>query len=317
MSTNLVRPDAELLEIAAAFARAAQAPRTRSAYSGQWQRFCAFCAARDLPALPAAPETVCAWMAARAADDGVKVSTIALGLAAIDAAHRAYGHESRKKHWAVARTWEGIRRRLGTPQRRAAAVMPRELAMMTSVQPETAVGLRTRALLVIGFAGALRRSELVALDVSDVAFTEDGVVITIRRSKTDQEGQGVTVGLPFGSSPLTCPARTLKAWLAVSKLDAGALFRNFAPHCGPMGERLDAADVARIVKRAAKAAGLDPTNYSGHSLRAGLATAAARAGKSDRAIMAQGRWKTRTMVDRYVRDGRLLDSENAASGIGL
>jgi integrase len=256
-------------------------------------------------------------MASRVADDGVKVATIALGLAAIDAAHKAFGHHPCSKHPVVERTWKGIRRQRGAPQRRVAAIAPRELAKMSAVQPESLVGLRTRALLVIGFAGAFRRSELAALDVADVAFADDGVVITLPRSKTDQEGQGTKVGLPHGSSALTCPVRALRAWLAASKLQQGALFRSFAPHGGPMGQRLAAADVARIVKRAAKAAGLDPAHYSGHSLRAGLATAAARAGKSDRAIMAQGRWTTRTMVDRYVRDGRLLETENAASGIGL
>lgn len=247
----------------------------------------------------------------------MKVSTIALGLAAIDAAHRMRGHEARKKDPSVAKVWEGIRRRLGAPQRRAATITPRELAAMCEAQPESLVGLRTRALLVVGFAGAFRRSELVALDVADVTFTDDGVVIGVRRSKTDQQGNGTTVGLPFGSNPLTCPVRALRAWLTAAQLTDGPLFRAFARHGGRMEGRLADGDVARIVKRAANAAGLDPKRYSGHSLRAGLATAAARAGKSDRAIMAQGRWKTRATVDRYVRDGRLLDAENAASGIGL
>lgn len=313
----LARPLDQLLEIADAFAQLDRSPRTLRAYASQWRGFVAWCASVGVEPLPASPETVCAWMAARAADHGVKVATIAVGLTAIDSAHRACGLTSRKGHPTVARTWAGIRRQLGAAQRRAVAITPKQLAQMSAALPDTSLGIRDRALLVVGFAGAFRRSELAALDLEDCEFTDEGLRITVRSSKTDQEGVGVVVGLPYGSNPATCPVRTLRAWIARATLASGALFRAYAPHGGPMGKRLGGNDVARVVKRSAMRAGLDPAHMSGHSLRAGLATAASRAGKSDRAIMLQGRWKSRAMLDRYVRDGRLLDADNAAAGIGL
>ena len=187
---------------------------------------------------------------------------------------------------------------------------------MVEALPVDARGLRDRALLVVGLAGGFRRSELVALEVADLAFTDDGLVVTVRRSKTDQEGEGATVGLPYGGNPDTCPVRVLRAWLEAHGIESGPAFREVT-RAGVVTER-PASDraVDRAVKRAAKAAGLDVDRLSAHSLRAGLATSAARAGKADRAIMRQGRWKSRTMVDRYVREASLF-RENAATGIGL
>jgi integrase len=160
------------------------------------------------------------------------------------------------------------------------------------------------------------RSELVALDVAHARFMADGIELQIDRSKTDQEGAGELVGVPFGSDRATCPVRSLSAWLEEAGIDEGAIFRSITRHAR-IGARLTDRSVARIVKRTALAAGLDPAPYSGHSLRAGLATSAAKAGKRDRAIMKQGRWRSRAMVDRYVRDATLIDDDNAASGIGL
>jgi len=151
------------------------------------------------------------------------------------------------------------------------------------------------------------------VEVGDVAFEDDGLTITLRRSKTDQEGEGRKIGIPFGSSPQSCPVRTLRAWLEVGSITEGPLFR---PLKGSRAraERLSDKAVARLVKRAAEATGLDPTRVSGHSLRAGLATAAAKAGKSERSIMAQTGHRSAQMVRRYIRDGELF-SENAAAGL--
>lgn len=177
-------------------------------------------------------------------------------------------------------------------------------------------GARDRALLVVGFAGAFRRSELVGLNVEDLRFEPDGLVVTIRASKTDQERAGVDLGLPFGSDPATCPVRSVRAWLALAGVGEGPVFRSVSRH-GNVGGRLSGRDVARIIKRSVTRVGLDPAMFAGHSLRAGLATSAARAGKSDGAIARQGRWASHAMVHVYVRAGRLLDGDNAASGIGL
>lgn len=308
----------KLVDVAAdaeAFAAASRSPSTRRCYSRQWLAFVAWCREHGLAPLPAEPETLALYLTARARA-GLKVATLTQALAAIGAAHKLAGHASPQGAPAVQQVWEGIRRKLGTAQRRVAPVVVDSLRRMVGAQPKSLIGTRDRALLVIGFAGGFRRSELVALDAEHVTFSPDGLVVRVVRSKTDQEGAGESVGLPFGSSPATCPVRLLRAWLSASGIERGALFRSVRSG-GQLGERLGGVDVARRVKAAAVAAGLDPSTFSGHSLRAGLATSAAKAGKSDRAIMRQGRWTSRSTVDRYVRDAQLLDSDNAASGIGL
>jgi len=191
-----------------------------------------------------------------------------------------------------------------------------ELRRMLRALPATTRGVRDRALLLMGFAGAFRRSELVALDVADVRRTEEGLVVTIRRSKTDQEGQGRTIGIPYGSDPVTCPVRALGTWLAVSGVMDGALFRTVGNDDRVQEGRLSDRGVARAVQRGAQAAGLDPATYAGHSLRAGLATAAAKAGVSERAIMAQTGHKSLSILRKYIRDGSLWH-ENAAAKVGL
>ncbi len=299
---------------ARAFASEGRSPRTRDAYRYQWTTFTGWCAQHGLRALPAEPSTVAIWLTARSAE--VSVATMAQGLAALSEAHRMAGHTSPRSAPVVQEVWKGIKRTIGTKQRRVAPIVLDELRAMVGTLDESMGAVRNRALLVVGFAGAFRRSELVALEVRDVDYTSDGLVITIRRSKTDQEGAGVTVGLPYGSDPATCPVRTLRAWLEASGITDGALFRAVGRHGGVRGAMSGEA-VARIVKRVAAAAGLDASRYSGHSLRAGLATSAAKAGKSDRAIMQQGRWSSRSMLDIYVREARLLDGDNAAAGIGL
>lgn len=303
------------VEAARAFAAESRAPRTREAYRQQWQTFAAWCAERGVDALPAAPVTLAAYLADRAEVAGWKVASIGLALTAIGQAHKAAGHAPPSAHPHVAATWAGIRRSLGTAQRRAAPVVVDVLRELVEALPATPGGARDRALLVLGFAGAFRRSELVALDVADLAFSADGLVVTVRRSKTDQEGAGADVGIPYGGNPATCPVRAVRAWLDVAGIGEGRVFRAVDRH-GNVGAPLEGAEVARIVKRAAKRAGLDASRFSGHSLRAGLATTAAKHGKADREIMRQGRWKSRTMVDRYVREASLF-RDNAAAGIGL
>lgn len=183
-----------------------------------------------------------------------------------------------------------------------------------SIYPTRSLG-RDRALLLVGFAGAFRRSELVALTVADVRFAHEGLIVTLRRSKTDQEGQGTTRGITYGSNPATCPVRALQGWIADAQLTDGPLFRSMKyGKLQPGG--LDGRDVARLLKRAARGAGLDPTHFSGHSLRAGLATAAAAAGVSERAIMSQTGHKSLTVMRRYIREGSLF-RDNPSGQVGL
>ena len=176
--------------------------------------------------------------------------------------------------------------------------------------------LRDRALLLLGFAGGFRRSELVALDADDVTEMDDGLRVRIRRSKTDPEGQGREVGVPYGQHPESCPIRALRGWQTVAAVDSGPLFRAVDRHDQVHAARLSDRGVARVVQRAAQPAGLDPSRYAGHSLRAGLATAAAQGGAPERAIMAQTGHRSLTMVRRYIRSGSLF-TENAAAYVGL
>lgn len=319
------RPAAPLAQIglvveqARAYALKARSQRTRDEYASQWRAFAEWCSARALRALPCEPATLALYLTDRA-DGGLKVPSLNVAIAAIAAQHRAAGvapQDLPQRNPQVTEIWKGIRRSKGTAPRRVAPCVVDELRrMVEALDGSTLIGQRDRALLVVGFAGAFRRSELVALTRNHVEFTKDGLVVTIVHSKTDQESAGARVGLPYGSDPNTCPVRTLQTWLEAAGVETGPIFRSVDRH-KRVKAALSGRDVARIVQRTAARAGLDPRRYAGHSLRAGLATSAAKAGKTDRAIMTQGRWAGRAMVDRYVRDAKLLDSQNAAAGIGL
>jgi integrase len=245
-----------------------------------------------------------------------KASTLQRRLSAISQAHQAAGHPTPTRDIAVRVVFAGIRRAHGTAQTGKTPVLTADLRLMVAALPESRLGVRDRALLLLGFAGAFRRSELVGLDVTDVTVSRDGLVIRLRRSKTDQEGQGRTIGIPYGSRPMTCPVRALQDWLSYSGIKSGPLFRPLDRHGNMRATRFSDRGVARVVQRAALAAGLDPADFAGHSLRAGLATSAAAAGVSERAIMAQTGHKSLPMVRRYIRDGSLFN-ENAAAGVGL
>jgi len=244
----------------------------------------------------------------------LKVSYINRRLTSISQAHEAASLETPLHSPLVKTTMKGIRRTLGSaPSQKTAAVVD-NVQRMISTLPDTLIGTRDKALLLLGFAGALRRSELVALDVEDVTFEGRGMIITLRHSKTDQEGQGIKKGILYGHNPKTCPVTALKEWLEAAAIVHGPLFRYVDKGSHVYDEGLSAQTVALVVKRAAKTAGLDPKNYSGHSLRAGLATSAASAGVDERTIMKQTGHKSVTMVRKYIREGELFCT-NAAGAI--
>jgi site-specific recombinase XerD len=301
------------VEAARDYAAAAKAPNTLRAYRGAWEAFEAWAQERGVAPLPAPPAIVASYLAHRATE-GAKPASLALYLSAITEAHRAAGGDAKalRASAEVRAVMAGIRRTHGAAQRQAS---PATAEVLRAVVPGLGTdlgGLRDRALVTLGFAGAFRRSELVALDVADLVFSPRGVEVRVRRSKTDQAGEGRIAAIPFASGEV-CPVRALRAWLDAAQLTSGPVFRA-VDRWGKIGGRLDGRDVARIVKRTVQASGLDPQPFSGHSLRSGLATSAALAGKSDRAIMAQGRWKGRAMVDRYVRAADAW-KDNAATGI--
>lgn len=306
--------DVSLVERAKEYMSQAKADNTLRAYRADWREFSTWCLRNERTPLPASPETVVLYLTARA---GVcRTSTLQRRLSAISQAHKAAGYETPTTAQAVRSVWAGIRRTHGTAQSGKEPVQTAELRLMLAALPPNVKGIRDRALLLVGFAGAFRRAELVALDVADVEFNGDGLVVTLRRSKTDQEGTGRKVGIPYGSNPSTCPVRSLKAWLEASCITEGALFRPINRHMQLQSGRLSDKAVALVVKQAAEGAGLDPARYAGHSLRAGLATSAAAAGASERSIMAQTGHKSVNMVRRYIRDGSLF-RENAAAKVGL
>jgi site-specific recombinase XerD len=257
---------------ARAFLLASKAVNTLRAYRSDWNHFAAWCAAHDQPLLPAVPETVAYYLTALAGSH--KPATLVRRLTAISKAHQAAGHPSpaSTQHACVSEILKGIKRTVGTAQPGKEPLFTVEIRRMIDALPGNLQGARDRALLVIGFAGGFRRSELAALDVEDVSETGDGLVLALRRSKTDQEGQGAKVALPFGSHPETCPVRSFRAWITASEITAGPVFRGINNRGYLARIRLDSNSVARIVKRCARRAGLDPAPYAGHSLRAGFCT---------------------------------------------
>lgn len=313
-----IRPELQLAVLEATermheYADHAKAPATIKAYRSDWRHFTEWAEARGARPMPADPRVVGVYLADCALT--MKASTISRRLSSISQAHQAAGHPSPTTDHLVRSTWAGIRRTLGTAQKGKAPVLTADLRRMVEGLGDDLRGRRDRALLLVGFAGAFRRSELVGLDATDIVDNGDGLVVTLRRSKTDQEGEGRPVGIPYGGNPATCPVRALRAWLAAASIDDGPLFRPLPG--GRVGAgRLSDRTVARIVKARAGAVGIDPTSVAGHSLRSGLATSAAKAGASERAIMAQTGHKSVAMVRRYIRDGDLF-RENAAAQVGL
>ena len=213
-------------------------------------------------------------------------------------------------------TMKGIRRTKGTAPAQKAPALTDDIRAMVDVTDAGIIGARDRALILVGFAGAFRRSELVGLNVEDCTFGKDGLTIILHRSKTDQDGAGRKVGIPYGSNPETCPVRVLQTWIEQAGITSGPQFRSISRHGRVQSGRLSGVDVARVVKKLAERAGLDPAKYAGHSLRAGHATSAAIAGASERSIMEQTGHRSVQMVRRYIRDGSLF-RENSAGKLGL
>jgi site-specific recombinase XerD len=293
----------------------AKAANTIKAYRSDWNHFAAWCQGQGLDPLPAAPQTVALYLTALA-EAGRKASTLQRRLSSISQAHQMAGHDSPTRDIQVRTVWAGIRRSKGTAQTRKAPAVTQDVQAMVATLPDNLLGLRDRALLLIGFAGAFRRSELVSLDVEDVEECAEGLRVTLRRSKTDQEGAGEVKGIPYGRKLETCPVRALRAWLEAAGITAGPIFRSVNRHGQVQPGRLSDKAVALVVKRAAEAAGLDASRYAGHSLRAGLATSAAAAGVQERDIMRQTGHRSVNMVRRYIREGELFRS-NAAAQVGL
>jgi integrase len=309
-------PAAPLSDAARIYASEAAAENTKRAYRAAWEDFVDWCAAGNHTSLPAAPEVVGSFLAERASTH--KAASLTMRLVAIGQAHRLKGHRLDRKHPAIRETMKGIRRTHGTaPAKKAAAdvvVLRDALSELAKIPGPRA--LRNRTLLLVGFAGALRRSELVALDLADIRFVPEGMVLTLRRCKTDQEGQGTEIAIPYGQSERTCPILTLRAWLAAAGITGGPVFVS-VNRGGAIGtSRLSPIDVARVVKATVAAAGGNSADFSGHSLRSGFITSPARADVAERHIQNQSGHRSLPVLRGYIRRGSLF-VDKAAAKVGL
>jgi integrase len=315
LTAEVLADVAELRIIAREAVDASRASSTEKAYASDWRDFSAFATRICREHMPADPETVALYVA-DLRRSGRRPATISRKLAAIAVYHRSAGHPSPCEHDVVRAVVRGTRRTLGVAQRQSTALSLDGLTRLLAPIGKDPRGLRDRALLLVGFAAALRRSELVAIDFSDLTFEQGmGVIIRVRRSKTDQESAGDDVAIAQGSELKTCPVAALRDWLEMSGIDSGPVFRRVRRGGAVGSESLTGYAVAQITAARAADAGLEG-DFAGHSLRSGFATAAARAGSSERAIMRHGRWKDSASARRYIRDGNRW-AENPTTTIGL
>jgi site-specific recombinase XerD len=291
-------------------AKAEKAASTRKAYGSDFRIFKAWCEARGVPSLPAAPETVAAYLAAQAGTS--KVSTLGRRIAAIRYAHKLAGLALPTDAEGVKATMRGIRRTFGSTKDKKAPAIASKMKSMVATAPEGLAGLRDRALLLLGFSGAFRRSELVALDVDDATENETGLLITIRRGKTDQEAAGRSIAIPRGE--FACPVKALRAWLDAAGIEAGPIFRPIDKAGTVRPRRLTCRSVANFIKAYAARAGFDAKTFSGHSLRSGFLTSAAANGASIFKMMDQSGHKSVDTLRGYVRDAELF-KDHAGAGL--
>src|SRR5579872_7258666 len=279
----------ELIQKTKKFVAAAKSPATLKAYRNDWRDFESWCHLHNLPSLPSTPDTIALYIADQASTRAV--GTITHRLTSITKAHQAAGLKespASSLNFIVGETLKGIRRVLGTHQQGKDPLLADDIRKIVGSAPDSVLGLRDRALVLTGFAGAFRRSELARICVSDLSFTPEGVVIDLRVSKTDQEGAGRKVGIPFGKDSSTCPVLSLQAWLKAAKITEGPVFRRVDRNGNPSRHReLHKDSIGKLLKRAAARAGMNVDPLGGHSLRAGCVTQAAMNGVREFVIMKQ------------------------------
>ena len=294
----------------------AKSENTRRAYKADWNDFETYLKRRNRPVLPASPDDVALYLRYLVQRRGLKVATVSRRLAAIAEQHKANGFTSPAEEWVVRNTLRRLRCEHGAPARGKAPLLTDDLKKIMETIPDTLAGIRDRAILLLGFAGAMRRRELVSLDVQDLALAPEGLVISINRSKTDQTRTGRKIGIPYGAHEATCPVKAVLRWLEESRISNGPLFRGVTKHGAVRTTRLTDQIVADIVKRYIGAIGKYANRFSAHSLRAGFITSAAIAGVPERAIQDQSGHHSVTILRRYIRDACIFRF-NAAAKVGL
>lgn len=300
-------PEFELLDPAVReYVQASLSQNTRRAYQSDLRHFVTWGGS-----IPATPQIIAKYLADHATN--LSMATLARRLVTIGKAHTMQGLTSPVNSELVRLTFRGVRHKHGRRQRQMTPVLRQDLLLMVGQLGDSLRAQRDRAVLLIGFAGAFRRSELVSIAFNDIQRMPEGIVITLRRTKTDQEGKGRQVGIPYARGPV-CPVRALDDWLHASGTKEGPIFRSVDRH-GNVGNRaLSGETVALIVKDRARTIGLDPKRYAGHSLRAGLATSAAYSGVASWKIREQTGHRSDAMLDRYIRETGLF-IDNAAGAV--
>ena len=299
--------------------KSSKASNTIRAYKSDFKDFVLFCIKNGFKNLPSDPKIVSLYLTHLSTKE-VKLSTIKRRLVSIGVIHKMKGHYLDTKHPVIVENLLGIKRRKGTIQKGKKPILISELRNILKVidqqKTEDIKKLRDKSIILIGFSGGFRRNEIVSLDYEDLDFVSEGLKITVKRSKTDQFGEGYIKALPYFEESIYCPVTTLKRWLNVSKITKGPIFRRFSKGSKLTSNRLTDQTVALIIKDYLNKTGIDSKNYSGHSLRSGFATSAAESGAEERSIMAMTGHKSTEMVRRYIKEANLFKN-NALNKIAV
>ena len=292
---------------------------TVRAYKSDFIDFELFCVKKGFKSLPSGPEIVSLYLTHLSTKD-IKISTLKRRLVSIGVIHKLKGFYLDTKHPSIIENIMGIKRRKGSIQIAKKPILINSLKKIINVidkqKREEIKKFRDRSIILIGFSGGFRRNEIVSLDYEDLDFVPEGLKINVRRSKTDQFGEGFTKALPYFDNSQFCPVMSLKKWIQISNITSGALFRRFSKGSKLSENRLTDQTVALLIKEYLKLTGIDSNNYSGHSLRSGFATSAAESGAEERSIMAMTGHKSTEMVRRYIKEANLFKN-NALNKIKL
>ena len=299
--------------------KSSKANNTVRAYKSDFKDFGAFCVKHSFKSLPTEPKIVALYLTYLSSKDA-KMSTLKRRLVSISMIHKLKGHYLDTKHPVIIENLMGIKRIKGSIQRGKKPILINHLKAIIKVINEDKTDeirkLRDKSIILTGFGGGFRRTELISIDYEDLEFVTEGLKITLRRSKTDQFGEGMIKGLPYFSNEDYCPVFNLKKWIDLSNIKEGPIFRRFAKGGSLTSHRLTDQSVVLIIKRYLEMAGIDNKNYSGHSLRSGFATVSAESGADERSIMAMTGHKTTQMVRRYIKEANLFKN-NALNKIKL
>ena len=299
--------------------RSSKAYNTVRAYKSDFKDFGLFCAQNGFNSLPTEPKIISLYLTYLSTKEA-KMSTLKRRLVSIGVIHKLKGHYLDTKHPTIIENIMGIKRRKGSIQKAKKPLSINSLKLIINVidqqNKEDIKKIRDRTIILIGFSGGFRRNEIVSLDYDDLDFVPEGLKINIRRSKTDQFGEGSIKALPYFDNSQYCPVLSLKNWLNISKITTGSIFRRFSKGSKLSENRLTDQTVALLIKEYLKLVGIESKNYSGHSLRSGFATSAAESGVEERSIMAMTGHKSTEMVRRYIKEANLFKN-NALNKIKI